>query len=79
MIDRYFDHVKENGYFETKRRQQEKYWMFETINEHLKRNFYDNPEIEALLKEKEQLVLQSKQSSFVAASDVLKYYFDNVK
>ncbi len=79
MIDRYFDHVKENGYFETKRRQQEKYWMFETINEHLKRNFYDNPEIEALLKEKEQLVLQSKQSSFVAASDVLKYYFDNLK
>ncbi len=79
MIDRYFDHVKENGYFETKRRQQEKYWMFETINEHLKRNFYDNPEIEAMLKEKEQLVLQSKQSSFVAASDVLKYYFDNLK
>lgn len=79
MIDRYFDHVKENGYFDIKRRQQEKYWMFETINEHLKRNFYDNPEIEALLKEKEQLVLQSKQSSFVAASDVLKYYFDNLK
>ncbi len=79
MIDHYFDHVKENGYFEVKRRQQEKYWMFETINEHLKRNFYDNPEIEAMLKEKEQMVLQSKQSSFVAAADVLKYYFDHLK
>ena len=79
MIDRYFDHVKKNGYFDVKRRQQEKYWMFETINEHLKRNFYDNPEIEAMLKEKEQLVLSSQQSSFVAASDVLKYYFEHVK
>ena len=79
MIDRYFDFVKKNGYFHEKRRQQEKYWMFETINEKLKSHFYNNPEIDAMLKEKEQLVLSSQQSSFVAAGDVLHYYFEHLK
>ncbi len=79
MIDRYFDFVKKNGYFHEKRRQQEKYWMFETINEKLKSHFYNNPEIDAVLKEKEQLVLDSRQSSFVAAGDVLRYYFEHLK
>lgn len=79
MIDRYFDFVKKNGYFHEKRRQQEKYWMFETINEKLKSHFYNNPEIDAMLKEKEQLVLSSRQSSFVAAGDVLHYYFEHLK
>ena len=42
MIDRYFDHVNRNGYFMRKRSQQEKYWMFETINEQLLARFYFN-------------------------------------
>ena len=77
MIYRYFDFVKKNGYFEEKRRQQEKYWMYETINEHLKANFYNNPVIEEMLAAKQRLVLDAKQSSFMAAADVLHYYFSN--
>lgn len=46
MIDEYFDFVRKNGYFETRRRQQSRYWMFETIDEQLRRHFYDNPDIE---------------------------------
>lgn len=76
MIDRYFDFVKNNGYFKERRQEQEKYWMFETIDEHLKANFYNNPAIEHMLKMKEQLILTNKQSSFVAAKDVLDYYFN---
>lgn len=75
MIDRYFDFVKDNGYFDEKRHQQEKYWMFETINEHLKANFYNDPVIQNMLEMKEQLILNSKQSSFIAAKEVLDYYF----
>lgn len=75
MIDTYFDHVRRTGYFHERRRQQEKYWMYETINEHLKSHFYNNPQIERMLAQKQQLVLDNKQSSFVAAHDVLKYYF----
>lgn len=78
MIDAYFETVRKSGYFEEKRRQQEKYWMYETINEHLKNHFYNNPEIERLLKIKQEMVLGSKQSSFIAASDVLKFYFDSL-
>ena len=77
MIYRYFDFVKKNGYFEEKRRQQEKYWMYESINEHLKAHFYNNPVIEEMLAAKQKLVLEAKQSSFMAAADVLNYYFSN--
>jgi len=79
MIDRYFDHVKSTGYFAEKRRQQERYWMRETINEQLLARFYFDPEIERLLEIKEQTVLDGKQTSFVAASDVLKFFYDKLK
>ena len=76
MIDRYFEYVKKTGYFERKRNEQAKYWMFETIDEQLRNNFYRLPEIKALLEQKELRVLNNEQSSFTAAHDVLKRYFD---
>jgi len=76
MIDRYFAYVKGNGFFEKRRMDQEKYWMYETIDEHLKANFYRDEEIEAMLKIKEQNVLNCRQSSFLAAREVLDYYFE---
>ena len=75
MIDRYFAFVKENGYFERRRREQSRYWMFETINEQLRNHFYSNPEIEAMLKVGERRVLNNEISSFIAARDVIDYYF----
>ena len=78
IVDDYFEFIHGNGYFEERRRQQEKYWMYETINEQLKSRFYNDPEIERLLQVKQEMVLDSKQSSFVAASDVLKFYYDNI-
>ena len=58
MIYEYIDFVKTNGYFEYRRNEQSKYWMYETINEQLRDSFYHNPKIEAMLLEKEQQVLQ---------------------
>ncbi len=75
MIDRYFEYVKKTGYFERKRNEQAKYWMFETINEELRENFYRMPQIRALLEQKEMRVLNNEQSSFTAAHDVLRRYF----
>ncbi|MDE6307145.1 MAG: methylmalonyl Co-A mutase-associated GTPase MeaB [Muribaculaceae bacterium] len=75
MIDRYFDFVKNNGYFEQRRQQQARYWMRETIDEQLRMHFYNNPEVEALLHDREQRVLGNRQSSFTAARDVLDFYF----
>ena len=78
MIDTYMERARRTGYFQEKRRQQEKYWMYETINEQLKARFYNDPAVERLLQEKQRLVLESKQSSFTAAADVLRFYYDNL-
>ena len=75
MIDRYFAFVEENGYFERKRLEQARYWMRETIDEQLRRHFYEDPDIAALLQQKEERVLHNLQSSFTAARDVLDAYF----
>ncbi len=75
MIDRYFEFVKDNGYFETRRREQSRYWMYETINEQLRDHFYQNPEIQQMLADRERLVLNNHLSSFIAARDVTNYYF----
>jgi len=79
MIDRYFDFVKANGYFDIRRARQARYWMYETIDEQLRANFYGDPEIAAMLEQKEARVLASQQSSFTAARDVLDLYFNKIK
>ncbi|MDE6009830.1 MAG: methylmalonyl Co-A mutase-associated GTPase MeaB [Muribaculaceae bacterium] len=79
MIDRYFDYVDKNGYFERKRQEQEKYWMIETIDEQLRSKFYNTPEVAALLEQKEMRVLNNEQSSFMAAKDVLDFYFSRLR
>ncbi|MDE5636013.1 MAG: methylmalonyl Co-A mutase-associated GTPase MeaB [Muribaculaceae bacterium] len=77
MIDRYFDFVKDNGYFDRRRREQARYWMYETIDEKLRSRFYNDPEIASMLADREAAVLDNRQSSFIAARDVLDYYFKN--
>ncbi len=74
MIERYMTFVKENNYFEQKRTQQSRYWMYESINEQLKNNFYQNPHIQKLLEINEQKVLNNKLSSFIAAHQLLEEY-----
>ena len=79
MIDRYFEYVDGNGYFERKRQEQEKYWMIEPIHETLRSRFYNTPEVAALLEQKELRVLNNEQSSFTAAHDVLDFYFSRLR
>ena len=79
MIDRYFEYVKRTGYFDRKRNEQAKYWMLETINEQLRNDFYNRPDIRALLEQKELRVLNNEQSSFTAAHEVLRRYYDILK
>ena len=79
MIDRYFAYVKSNGFFERRRNEQSRYWMYETINETLRNRFYSDPEIEKLLAGYEAQVLENRLSSFVAANDVLAHYFNKLK
>ena len=79
MVYKYIDFVKDNGYFEYRRNEQSKYWMYETINEQLRDSFYHNPQIEAMLTGKEKQVLQGNLTSFVAAKNLLDTYFAELK
>lgn len=75
MIDRYFDFVRESGYFEERRRRQSRYWMYETIDEQLRSHFYSDQSIQELLVKNENMVLGNELSSFIAARNVIDYYF----
>ena len=79
MVYQYIDFVKENGYFEFRRNEQSKYWMYETINEQLRDSFYHNAKIESMLADKEAQVLQGNLTSFVAAKKLLDTYFKELK
>jgi LAO/AO transport system kinase len=75
MIENYYKHTKANRYFESKRASQAKYWMYETINEQLKNNFYHNPVLINEILKAENEVLTNKISSFEAAGKLLNHYF----
>ncbi len=74
-IEEYLDHTQSNGYFQHNRNRQNKYWMYESINEALKNSFYHNSEVEAVIEQTEQDVLNDKLSSFIAAKRLLDIYF----
>ena len=75
MVYRYVDFVKANGYFDFRRAEQAKYWMYETINESLHNSFYQNSTIDSMLQAEEQGVLRGEKTSFMAAKQLLDAYF----
>jgi LAO/AO transport system kinase len=64
--------TRANGYFERKRSEQTKYWMYEAIHEALRDRFYHHPNVEQRLPEFEQSVLRGQLSSFAAARELLQ-------
>lgn len=74
-VEEYIDHIEANGYFQRHRNEQNKYWMYESINEALKSSFYLNPAIEERIADVEERVLSAKLSSFIAAKELLDIYF----
>lgn len=77
MIEDYIKFTKANGSFGAKRKKQSKYWMYESINEQLKNNFYNNKNISEKLPEYERKVLRDEISSFTAAQKLLDEYFNS--
>jgi LAO/AO transport system kinase len=79
MVYNYIDFVKDNGYFDYRRNEQSRYWMYESINEQLRDSFYHNRRIEEMLPEKERQVLNSDLTSFIAAKRLLDAYFEEMR
>ena len=67
--------TKTNKYFFEKRKDQNQYWMIETINEQLKNNFYNHPEIIKNLEKNKLAVQKAEISPFAAAIQLLSNYF----
>lgn len=78
MVTGYIARVKENGAFDIRRNGQQKYWLYESLEEQLKMRFYNAVGMKDVLRKYEQLLLSGKITSFVAAGKVLEY-FDSLK
>ena len=77
IIDTYVARVKASGWFDERRRYQQRYWMHEAINEQLKSRFYNTPGMQDVLARYEQLLLQGGITSFAAAGKVLEFFDEN--
>ncbi|MWB96439.1 methylmalonyl Co-A mutase-associated GTPase MeaB [Flavobacterium sp. GA093] len=75
-ISSYFEQTKESGYFLENRKDQNHFWMLETINEQLKTQFYSQPDIISQLEQNKKAVQNDEISPFAAAQSLLKLYFN---
>lgn len=74
-VKNYLEFTKSNNFFTNRRRNQAKYWMYETINESLRGNFYNSKIIQEIIKDTEEKVLMDKLSSFAGAKVLLDHYY----
>ncbi|WP_373059788.1 methylmalonyl Co-A mutase-associated GTPase MeaB [Zunongwangia sp. H14] len=76
MVEEFQKLTIKNSFFENNRHQQNKHWLLQNINEHLKRNFYQHPEIKEALEVQLQEIAQNKTTAFAAANVLLQKYRD---
>lgn len=63
-----------NGYFQTNRNSQSRYWMYETIEEQLKSGFYNHKQVKSAVHSLEEKVMKAELTSFEAAQQLLDLY-----
>lgn len=71
MILEYISLTKENKYFIQKRNEQNKYWLLSTIDQQLKANFYNNPQVKYALKNEINNLENGITTPFNAAKKLL--------
>ena len=74
LITDFENQGKQNGFFLKRRQEQNKFWMLQTINEHLKSRFYQHPEIIELLPQQLKALEENKVTPFEAAVELLETY-----
>ena len=70
----YTETTSSTGFFQERRKEQNQFWMMETIDEHLKSNFYNHPEIIGQLIQIKKAVQNDEISPFAAAQFLLDTY-----
>ncbi len=71
-IDNYIQLSKQQDFFEQKRKNQNQFWLFETINQRLKDNFYNKPDIKEKLPKLLAALSNKEITAFDAAEILLK-------
>jgi len=66
-IEAYLKLTKSNHYFENNRKNQNKYWLLQTIENRLNTDFFNSPKIKKELDEQLQLIEKGETTPFVAA------------
>ena len=79
MILQFLDTTKDHGYFENNRRNQNKYWLMQTIDELLKQQFYRTSSVKEHLETMLQKVAEDKISPFRAAEVLMAAYKKELK
>jgi LAO/AO transport system kinase len=74
-ISNYLKLTKSNFYFDEKRKEQNQYWMMETIQERLNSHFFNFPEMESLVEKTKKAVQNNEISPFEGANKLLEVYF----
>lgn len=71
-VQLYEQQTKENDYFEQHRKTQAQYWLFESIEHHLKKQFYENTAVKKQLEVVQQRVIDGQLSPFKGAELLLQ-------
>jgi LAO/AO transport system kinase len=71
VVANYFETVKGNGYFQYKRKEQNKFWLMQTIESRLKSEFYANPSVKVELEKQLKAIDENKTTPFAAAEILL--------
>lgn len=74
MVKDYMYSVSASGYLTTRRKEQSKYWMYETIREGIYQQFFNNPLLQKQLKDYEKAIDRGQMTSFMAATSILNMY-----
>lgn len=71
--------TSQNGFFDKKRESQRESWLFETIEDLLKNNFYSNPVVADAIQDIKSKVLDKELCSYSAAEKLLSDYYQRIK
>jgi LAO/AO transport system kinase len=71
QVQQYETITRQNGYWDQKRKNQQLYWLHQTIRQTLEERFFTNPAVAQHLPVKEQAVLSGQLSAYTAAMDLL--------
>lgn len=74
MILSYEEHVRNNGYFDRNRKNQQKFQMYETINQFLSDHFHNNPVIQRITNSTIQRMQENLLTPYQAAQVLLDAY-----